>query len=138
MYPNTGEKSGEFLGMNDQHELVVSAIRRLREQIQWRPKKAEAHLSKRIALGHLPMTATIADYEALILHVLHAPTADVFVYGWDDTIYPTVVAEVESIRWLVMLSLDGIMETAFPPEEPDAYFADQRFQRLGTLKELGL
>jgi hypothetical protein len=87
--------------MNDQHELIVSGIRRLREHVQWRPGKAETHLSKRIALGHLPIGATLADYEALILHVIHAPTAEVFVYGWDDTIYPTVVAEVESIRWLV-------------------------------------
>ena len=34
-----------------------------------------------------------------------------------------VVAEVEGVRWLVMLSLDGIMETAFPPEDPETYLA---------------
>ena len=41
-------------------------------------------------------------------------------------------------RWLVMIGLDGIMETAFPPENPAIYLAHLRFQRLGTLEELGL
>lgn len=115
----------------------MSAICRLREHVPWRPGKPEAPFSKLIALGHLPIGATLADNEALILHVVHATTPELFVYGRDDTIYTTAVAGPECIRWLVMLSLDGIVETAFPMEEPYAYLADQRFQRLGTLKELG-
>jgi hypothetical protein len=62
----------------------------------------------------------------------------VFVYRWDETLYPTVVAEVEGTLWLVMLGLDSIMETAFPPENSVTYLANLRFQRLGTLEELGL
>jgi hypothetical protein len=62
----------------------------------------------------------------------------VFFYRWGETLYPTVVAEVEGIRWLVMVGLDGTMETAFPPEAPEAYLANLRFQRLGILEELGL
>jgi len=117
---------------------IVAAIRQLREQVRWRPGKDVAHLSKRIALGHLAFGTTVADYEALILRVVTTPTADVFVYRWGDAVYPTVVAEVAGVRWLVMMSLEGIMETAFPPEEPDVYLADPQFQRLGTLEELGL
>jgi hypothetical protein len=64
--------------------------------------------------------------------------AEVFVYRWGETLYPTVVAEVEGIRWLVMVGLDSIMETAFPPEAPEAYLANLRFQRLGILEEPGL
>ncbi len=124
--------------MEEEQGRIVSAIRRLREQVRWRPGKDNAHLLKRVALGHLPIGATVADYEALLQHIINTLTAEVFVYTWDDTIYPTVVAESEGVQWLVMMSLDGLMETAFPPEEPGVYLADPRFQRLGTLKELGL
>lgn len=124
--------------MEEEQGLVVAAIRRLREQVQWKSGKDVAHLSKRIALGHLAFGAIVSDYEELILRVVSTPTADVFVYRWGDAIYPTVVAEVAGVRWLVMMGLEGIMETAFPPEEPDVYLADPQFQRLGTLEELGL
>jgi hypothetical protein len=124
--------------MEEEQGLVVAAIRRLRERVRWRSGKDVVHLSKRIALGHLTVGATVSDYEALILHAVNTPTADVFVYRWGNAIYPTVVAEVVGVRWLVMMNLEGIMETAFPPEEPDAYLADPQFQRLGTLEELGL
>ena len=67
---------------------------------------------------------------------MNTPTAEVFAYRWGETIYPTVVAEVEGVRWLVMMGLDGIMETAFPPETPEMYLANLWFQRLGTLEEL--
>lgn len=124
--------------MEEEQGRIVSAIRRLREQVRWKPGKDNAHLLKRVALGHLPIGASVADYEALIQHIISIPTVEVFVYTWDDTIYPTVVAKAEGTHWLIMMSLDGVMETAFPPEEPDAYLADPRFRRLGTLKELGL
>ena len=124
--------------MQEGRERIVAAIRRLREQRRWKPGKAERHLAKRVELGHLDAETTLAEYESLISHVVNTPTAEVFVYGWNDTVYPTVVAEVEGIRWLVMIGQGGVMETAFPPEEPEAYLTDPRFQRLGTLEELGL
>ena len=62
----------------------------------------------------------------------------VFAYRRGETLYPTVVAEMEGVRWLVMMGLDGLMETAFPPEEPETYLANRRFQQMGTLEELGL
>jgi hypothetical protein len=62
----------------------------------------------------------------------------VFIYRWGDASYPTIVAEVERVKWLVMVGLDSVMETAFPPEDPVRYLASPRFQRLGTLEELGL
>ena len=80
----------------------------------------------------------ITKYEAVILRAINTQDAEVFVYRWDDTVYPTVVAELDGTRWLIMMGLDGTMETAFPPEDPEAYLADQQFRRLRTLKELGL
>jgi hypothetical protein len=38
----------------------------------------------------------------------------------------------------VMVDLDSVMETAFPPKDPETYLANLRIQRLGTLEELGL
>jgi hypothetical protein len=73
-----------------------------------------------------------------MVRIVTTPTAEVFVYSWGETRYPTVVAEVEGVRWLVMLGLDGVMETAFPPDDPETYLAHSQFTRLGTLEGLGL
>jgi hypothetical protein len=34
-----------------------------------------------------------------------------------------------------MFSLSGIMETAFPPDDPETYLADKRFEDLGEISE---
>jgi hypothetical protein len=117
---------------------LVDAIRRLREGVRWRSGKDTQHLAKRIELGHLPVGTTLAEYEAIIIRVFSTPTDEVFVYRWGEALYPTVVAEMEGARWLVMVGLDSVMETAFPPEDLETYLASLRFQRLGTLEELGL
>jgi hypothetical protein len=124
--------------MDEEQGRITDAIRRLRERVRWRPGKNIQHLAKRIELGHLPVGTTLAEYEATIIRVISTSTAEVFVYRWGDTVYPTVVAEVEGVRWLVMVGLDGVMETAFPPEDPETYLSNLRFQRLGTQEELGL
>jgi hypothetical protein len=124
--------------MEDERNRIADVIRKLREGIRWKPGKDAQHLAKRIELGHLPVGTTLAEYEAIITRVISTSTAAVFVYRWGETLYPTVVAEVEGARWLVMVGLDSIMETAFPPQDPETYLANLRFQRLGTLEELGL
>jgi hypothetical protein len=124
--------------MEEGQDRIVGAIRQLREQVRWRRGREVQHLAKRMALGHLQIGTTVAEYDTLIMRIINTPTAEVFAYRWGETIYPTVVAEVEGIRWLVMMSLDSIMETAFPPEDAETYLANPRFQRLGTLEELGL
>ncbi|MGH8059885.1 MAG: hypothetical protein ACREOH_22050 [Candidatus Entotheonellia bacterium] len=122
--------------MEAELDRIVEAVRRLRERVRWKPGKDVQHLAKRIALGHLSVGTTLAEYDALILRVLNTPTAAVFAYHWGGTLYPVVVAEVDTVWWLVMLSLDGTMETAFPPEDLDMYLGDPQFHRLGILEEL--
>lgn len=122
--------------MGEQITHVIAAIRRLQEQVRWKPGKTDQHLQKRIALGHLPAGATEAVYEALILRVIRTSTAEVLVYHWGESIYPTVVSDIDGSLWLVMLGLDGVMETAFPPADPDTYLASPQFLRLGTLEEI--
>jgi hypothetical protein len=124
--------------MEEEQGRIIDAVRRLREGIRWRPGKATQHLAKRIELGHLPVGATLEEYEAIIIRVISTSTAEVFVYRWGEPLYPTAIAEVEGVRWLVMLGLDSVMETAFPPEDPETYLASLRFQRLGTVEEMGL
>ena len=124
--------------MHEEQGRIADAIRRLREGVRWRPEKDVQHLAKRIELGHLPVGTTLAEYEAIIIRVIRTSTAEVFVYRWGESLYPTVIAEVEGVRWLVMVGLDSIMETAFPPEDTVTYLTNRRFQRLGTLEELGL
>jgi len=115
---------------------VAHAIRQVQSQIRWKSGKDIQHLKRRVDFGHLAPDATVNDYEAIIAAILNTPLADVFIFTWGDTPYPTVVAERGGRRWLVMFSLSGIMETAFPPDDPREYLSDARFRHLGTLRDL--
>ena len=132
------EASGERHAPPVSREAVRAALLQVRQQVRWRPGKAQLHLAKRVALGHVPAQATLATYEAVIQTVVQTPTAVVWVYHWSTDTYPTVVTEVAGVVWLVMCGSDGTMETAFPPEDPATYLADPRFTRLGTMEELGV
>lgn len=114
---------------------VAEAIQIIRDKIRWKPKKDSQHLKRRIDLGYLLPNATIADYESIIYTILHSSTASVLVFKWDKDLYPTITVEFEGKVWLVMFSLSGIMETAFPPDDPEMYLADQRFEYLGEISE---
>lgn len=115
---------------------VVIAIQRLQQQIQWKPQKAEQHLRRRIAYGHLPEATTLEAYNALIATIAQNPEADVYIYVWGKDIYPTMTLYYNEALWLVMFNIEGVMETAFPPTDPEEYLADQRFQYLGKAKTL--
>jgi hypothetical protein len=115
---------------------VIVAIRLVRSGIRWKPGKDASHLQTRIGYGHLPNTATLADYEQIINRIVHDPTALVYGYFWEQVVYPTVVGSHEGYRWLVMFGLNGVMETAFPPDDPAEYLADTRFRYLGVMQEL--
>jgi hypothetical protein len=117
---------------------VVAAIRLVQAGVRWKPGKAQQHLQKRIALGHLDPEAQLDDYEAIISALVHNAYAEVYVYVFDDQTYPVVVGTVGKQRWLAIFGLDGVMETAFPPTDATSYLSDLRFVRLGTLQELGL
>jgi hypothetical protein len=68
------------------------------ERVRWRLGKNAQHLAKRIELGLLPVGTTLAEYEAIIIRVTSTSTAKVFVYCWGETLYPSVVAEVEGVQ----------------------------------------
>lgn len=60
----------------------------------------------------------------------------VYAYIWPNAAYVTVVGIYRDEYWLVMFSMEGIMETAFPPTDSAEYLSDPRFQYIGTIQEL--
>ena len=70
----------------------------------------------------------MAEYDATIIGAISPSTAEVVVYRWGEPVYPTVVADVEGVRWLVMVGLESVLGTAFPPEDPEIYLVNPRFQ----------
>ena len=116
---------------------TVAAIRALQIEIRWKPGKDIQHLRTRQHYGHLPIAATLIDYEDIITSILRDDSAYVYVYVWQSEVtYPTIVGNHKNRRWLVMFDLEGVMETAFPPTVSEVYLSDPRFQYLGTMKEL--
>ena len=117
-------------------EKVIQAIIINQCTIQWKPGKAQPHLAKRIRLGHLPENSTLADYEAVITTVTSNGKANIYAYIYDRVMYPTLTAIVEDRLWLVMMRMDGILETSFPPDDPEKYLNNNYFIYLGIMEEL--
>lgn len=117
-------------------EQLKTAIDLAKSKVTWKPGKAEPHLAKRIRLGHLPSGASLADYESQIVSILNMPDANVYAYQFDELIYPTVVATVDRTIWLVMITMGGVLETAFPPDNPEEYLSNPSFTLIGRLGDL--
>ena len=118
------------------HALVAEAIRYVQAEIRWKPGKAQAHPQKRIDREHLPPATTLIEYDGIIKTIVLDPEALVYVYEFNQVHYPAVVASYQSRTWLVVFNLEGMMETVFPPDEPDTYFAEPQYRLLGRIKEI--
>jgi hypothetical protein len=117
-------------------EKVIQALIVNQAEIQWKPGKAQPHLAKRIRLGHIPANSTLADYEVVIATVTSNRKANVYAYVYEQVIYPTLTAIVGDRLWLVMMRMDGILETSFPPDDPAKYLNNNYFTYLGIMEEL--
>ncbi len=115
---------------------VANAIRLVQEQIHWRPGKDQVHVAKRIRLGQIPPGSSFAEYNAIIQFIVSNREASVYVYQFGNMYYPTVVATYQTRLWLAMFGMDGVMETAFPPDEPENYFQDPRYRLVGKLEDI--
>ena len=92
---------------------------------------------KRKRQGYLSSDTTLAQYQAIINAVVTDPKAFVYVYRFGEIDYSTMIARIRERSWLVTFGLDGIMETAFPPDEPDEYVAsDPRYIPVGIVRDL--
>ena len=115
---------------------TIKAILQAQNHIQWKLGKENPHLVKRIRLGHLPENATIGEYKELIGQVLTNSKAKIYIYLYESTTYPTITSIIKEKLWLVMIGIDGILETAFPPENPSNYLSNSNFIYIGVLEEL--
>ena len=122
--------------MEDLRAQIADAIRQVRSDVRWKPGSATRHLLKRRLRGHLPTDATLGDYERIIQSVLEDAQAQVYVYWHKDTPYVTVVSILQRQHWLVMFSLDGLMESAYVVEHPERYLSKPVFEWVGSLSEV--
>ncbi len=115
---------------------IIEAIKIVRSEIRWKPNSAIRHLQKRKRRGHLPQTATLEDYENLILKVVQEKSALVYRYWYNYVSYVAVVATVEEQQWLVMFDYAGVLESAFVVERPERYLSKPGFEKIGLLSEV--
>lgn len=122
--------------MEDLRALVRNAIWAVRSEIRWRPGSETGHLLKRKVRSHLPLTASLDDYERIIKSVVNDDNAIVYVYRFEQRPFPAVVGTIEERQWLVMFDLDGVLESAFVVERPHRYLNRPEFELLGTMDEV--
>ena len=111
------------------------ALRRLQDQVRWKPGKDTQHLAKRKALGHLPAIASVETYNALA-HLLLTNPGMVYRYHFRGVDYFAARGHIHDLEWLVIFDRSGLVETAFPPDDMDRYLTERGFQYLATRKEL--
>jgi hypothetical protein len=116
--------------------LLIDAIRHIRAKVRWKAGKDIEHLEKRIRFGHLAVSTTIAQYESIITEVVHDNRAEIYLFQYRDSLYPTFVSTVQGTVWLVMIGLNGVIETAFPPSDPDTYLSDPAYLYVSEVEEL--
>ena len=115
---------------------AAEAVRLVQRQICWKPGSAERHLWKRKRRGHLPLDATLADYERIIRSAVRSQAAIVYLYGHDNASYVAVAASIQRQTWLIMFDLDGVLESAYTVERPGLYLRKSVFNRVGALAEV--
>jgi len=112
------------------------ALDALRNEVRWRPGKDEKHLAKRKAMGHLPQHFSLGDYNALINELIRDDRGIVYLYGFIAERYYAVKGSIRGIDWIAIFGKDGIMETAFPPEDIERYTENRGFRLLGRIEEV--
>lgn len=59
-----------------------------------------------------------------------------FLYWYDKDAYPAVATLVSGRMWLVMFSLEGILESAYVVLDPASYLTPPEFDYVGLLNEV--
>ena len=118
----------------DDRRAAAEAIRALRAEVRWKPGKAAAHLVKRKAQGHLPASATLDEYNGLVVGVLNGLDNSVYRYPFGGRDFYAVRGEAQGRDWLVIFGADGVMETAFPPDDMTDYLINRGFVPMGPVR----
>ncbi len=115
---------------------LTNLILKLRNEVIWKPQAASRHLLKRKLSGHLLPQASISEYESVIKRILETQDAMIYVYYADNSAYLSVAAWLEDRLWLVIASLNGVMETAFVVENSETYLNRVAFEYVGKMGEV--
>lgn len=125
----------KILSREEQSELA-SALFSIRQNIQWKAGKDIAHLKKRQHMGHISFSASLGYYEKIISDIVQKDDNILYVYETRVCNFYAVRGFVQDNEWLVIFGPDGVMETAFPPENIDDYLNKRGFIFIGQIKEV--
>jgi len=115
---------------------AIVALSAISQRVRWKPGKAVAHLEKRKKLGHVPVKFSIERYNRLIQTLVRVGEHRVYLYRFGSERYYAVTGAARGAEWLAILSKEGIMETAFPPDSLASYLSQRGFVFLGTIGEI--
>jgi len=115
---------------------AASALAAVRREIRWKPGKDVDHLEKRKAMGHLPQGSSLEDYNSLIGRLVAEEGNLVYLYEFGGTRYYAVRGKLQGVEWLVIFARDGLIETAFPPDDIGSYLGKRGFHPLGKIGEV--
>ncbi|MGZ4123051.1 MAG: hypothetical protein ACXVOI_07535 [Tumebacillaceae bacterium] len=117
-------------------QLALLTIDRMRNMGQpvWKPKKGQTHVENRIERGHVSKNFTLPDYNDFIMSIVKRDDHELYLYFKQtfDQRYFVVGNGV----WIVIVGENGFMETAFPPDQYDAYLSNEGYYYLGKIKEV--
>jgi hypothetical protein len=119
--------------MDAERDHAAAALMALRTAMRWRADTAQEQFRQRvrvlIRLGHLPLGATLATYEAIVTAVAADRAAEVFL-GTSGEV--AVLSNAAGSPRIVVCDRAGVVETAFPSTVPAAFLCFPRFTRLGV------
>jgi len=121
---------------SDDRAKLVHAVGEIQRQINWKVGKGVAHLNKRRQMLHLQPSATMLEYERIILELVRNGQNTVYLYEFSADHYYVARGVTHNREWLVIFGGGGLMETAFPPEDMDDYIERRGFILLGRIDEV--
>ena len=119
---------------DEERVILVDSLRAICSKLRWKAGKDIAHLKKRRRMKHL--SGSLADYEHVILDIVRNEQNIMYLYDFMGIYYYAVRGFVGSNEWLVIFGRDGLMETAFPPQDMDEYLEHRGFVFLGRIEEI--
>ena len=60
----------------------------------------------------------------------------VYLYEFNETHYYAIRGFSQNKEWLIIFGVEGVMETAFPPNDIDEYLEHRGFIFLGHIEEV--
>jgi hypothetical protein len=115
---------------------VAEALRQARTQRRWKPDRDLTHLRKRQRRGHVPAETSMETYNQLIQDLIFSPDSLTYRYPVGERCYYAVRGKADDREWLVIFDAQGVLETAFPPDDIEKYLSSQGFEYVGPVGEV--